>query len=49
MEEKKLKTICFKLDEERTIEIKKRALDKGLTLKDLLTELIKKELEEDIN
>jgi len=46
MEEKKLKTISFKLDEKRTIEIKKRALDKGLTLKELMTELIEKELEE---
>lgn len=49
MEEKKLKTICFKIDEKNAIEIKKRALDKGLTLKELLTELIEKELEEEVN
>lgn len=42
------KTLCFKLDEEIAIEFKKRAIDKNLTQKELLKELILKELEEGI-
>jgi len=42
------KTLSFKIDESKAVAIKKRALDKDMTLKELMNHLISKELEEGI-
>lgn len=42
------KRVTFDLDEEIALDLKKRALDKGVTQKQLLTDLILKELSEDV-
>ena len=43
------KTLCFKIEEHLAIEIKKRALDKGVPLKDLLKEIVIKELKKEVD